>query len=119
MHTRRRAFLLFSELSLVAIALLPLQTRAAGTWNDRSTACVAAITPAFVASILIDPAGAETQKSPAGDGCTNGTGLYAWKSGDRTCGVAVLPLDPRAFNINGEALMKKLGEVCNQLFALP
>lgn len=162
---KRRSFAFFVGLSLATTALLPLPTRAAGTWNDRSTACVTAIKLALLAGIFKNPAGATTDKNPPGDdGCTtgvgdntfkfqlrdhvsltqfddvnkkyhsnatpltgvgdkalfspDGTGLDAWKN-NRSCDVVVLPLDPGNIKINSKALMQKLGEICNQLLALP
>ena len=161
---KKESLSLFVGLSLAATAL-PLPGQAAGTWADRSTACVAAITPAFLASVFKNPAGASTDKNPPGDdGCTtgvgddvikfqlratvssvqfddvqkkyhssflplagvgdkalfaaDGSGLDAWKS-NRSCDVVAIPLDPGNLKINGKALATKLGEICNQLLALP
>jgi hypothetical protein len=44
--------------------------------------------------------------------------VYAWKNGDRTCGVMLVAIGEQP-KLTGEALAKKLGGICNQLFALP
>jgi hypothetical protein len=44
--------------------------------------------------------------------------VSAWKHGDRTCNVMLTIVDDQP-KLVGEALAKKLGGVCNQLFALP
>lgn len=43
--------------------------------------------------------------------------VYAWKNGDRACGLMLLAIDEQP-KLAGEALAKKLGGICNQLFAL-
>ena len=45
------------------------------------------------------------------------TGIEAVKGNDRMCGIDVMP--PFGNKLSGEALAQKVGEVCNQLFALP
>ena len=42
----------------------------------------------------------------------------AWKKGDRNCRVMLLAIEEQP-KLAGEALAKKLGGICNQLFALP
>jgi hypothetical protein len=44
--------------------------------------------------------------------------LYAWKTGDRTCAVVFMPLGSTP-KLAGDALAKKFGAICNQLFASP
>jgi hypothetical protein len=44
-------------------------------------------------------------------------GIEAVKGQDRMCGIDVMP--PFGNKLSGEALAKKLGEICNKLFALP
>jgi hypothetical protein len=46
-----------------------------------------------------------------------GYDFYAWKTGDRTCAVKLVPLGSTP-KLAGDALAKKFGEICNQLFAL-
>lgn len=45
------------------------------------------------------------------------SGIEAVKGQNRMCGVDVMP--PFGNKLSGEALAKKLGELCNRLFALP
>ena len=45
------------------------------------------------------------------------TGIEAVKGQDRMCTIDAIP--PFAFRLSDEALAKKLGEICNTLFALP
>ncbi|MGH9409876.1 MAG: hypothetical protein ACRD1V_10530 [Vicinamibacterales bacterium] len=47
----------------------------------------------------------------------DGTDVDAWKTGDRTCDVRLIPLGSQP-KLTGEALATKLGGLCNQLFAL-
>jgi len=48
----------------------------------------------------------------------NSYAVDAWKSGGRRCSVRLMPLDEPP-KLTGEPLAKKLGGICNQLFALP
>ena len=48
----------------------------------------------------------------------DGTLIGSWKKGDRTCGVYLVPIREQP-KLTGEALAKKLGVLCNQLFAMP
>jgi hypothetical protein len=45
------------------------------------------------------------------------SGIEAVKGQNRMCGIDVMP--PFGNKLSGEALAKKLGEICNKLFALP
>jgi hypothetical protein len=45
------------------------------------------------------------------------TGIEAVRGSDRMCGIDVMP--PFGNKLKGEALARKVGEVCNALFALP
>jgi hypothetical protein len=45
------------------------------------------------------------------------SGIEAVKGQNRMCGIDVLP--PFGNKLSGEALARKLGEICNTLFALP
>lgn len=47
----------------------------------------------------------------------NSYAVDAWKNG-RRCSVRLIPLD-EATKLTGEPLAKKLGGICNQVFALP
>ena len=42
--------------------------------------------------------------------------VHSWKSDGRTCGVMLLSFEQP--KLTGDALAKKLGEICNQLFAI-
>ena len=44
--------------------------------------------------------------------------LYAYKTDGRTCAVVMMPLGNMP-TLTGDALAKKMGTICNQLFALP
>jgi hypothetical protein len=44
--------------------------------------------------------------------------VSAWKHGDRTCNVMLTIMDDKP-KLSGDALGKKLGGLCNQLFAMP
>lgn len=48
----------------------------------------------------------------------NSYAVDAWKNGGRRCSVRLIPLDEQP-KLTGEPLAKKLGGICNQLFALP
>lgn len=45
------------------------------------------------------------------------SGIEAVKGQSRMCGIDVMP--PFGNKLSGEALARKLGEICNRLFALP
>jgi hypothetical protein len=47
------------------------------------------------------------------------TSLHAHTNGGRMCSVVLMPLGDDTPKLTGEALAKKLGTLCNQLFALP
>jgi hypothetical protein len=48
----------------------------------------------------------------------NSYAVDAWKNGGRRCAVRLIPLDEPT-KLTGEPLARKLGGICNQLFALP
>ena len=48
----------------------------------------------------------------------NPTVVDAWKKGDRNCRVMLMAIEEQP-KLTGDALAKKLGGICNQLFALP